>query len=127
VCAVVGLSSVHASAATVGQPGARACVASSASGNCGPYRYPAITGSDGFNTYVLQDVWNAIRGWSQKLRVISPGNWSVTANMPRKNTAVVSYPDVQELYAAEPLADFSSIYSSFTEHIHQWDRRLGRI
>jgi hypothetical protein len=63
-------------------------------------------------------VWNAIPGWSQTLYATSPGNWYLTANMPRGNTAVVSYPDVQELYSETPLAGFSSIYSSFTEDMH---------
>ena len=49
------------------------CVTSAAKGSCGPYLYPAITGSDGSNTTVGQDVWNPISGWSQTLYATNPG------------------------------------------------------
>lgn len=94
------------------------CVTSTPKGGCGPYRYRAITRSDGQNTYVAQDVWNPIPGWSQTLHATDPGSWYVTANMPAGNTAVVSFPNVgQEYYYTNTLADFSSIYSSFTENM----------
>lgn len=94
------------------------CVTSATKGGCGPYLYPAITGSTGQNTSVGQDVWNPIPGWSQTLYVTSPGNWYVTANMPAGNTAVVSFPNIgQEYYYTNTLAGFSSIYSSFTENM----------
>ena len=95
------------------------CVTSAAKGSCGPYRYPAITGSTGQNTSVGQDVWSPISGWSQTLHATSPGNWYVTANMPAGNTAVVSFPNVgQEYHYTNTLAGFSSIYSSFTENMN---------
>lgn len=95
------------------------CVTSAAKGSCGPYRYMAITNSDGQNTFVGQDVWNPIPGWSQTLRATGPGNWSVTANMPAGNTAVVSFPNTgQQYYYTNTLKDFSSIYSSFAEDMH---------
>ena len=75
------------------------CVTSAAKGSCGPYRYPAITDSNGHNTYVEQDVWNPIPGWSQTLHTTDPGNWNVTANMPAGNTAVVSYPSNGQTYS----------------------------
>jgi hypothetical protein len=96
-----------------------ACVTSAPKGGCGPYRYPAITHSNGQNTSVAQDVWNPIPGWSQTLHAIDPGNWYVTADMPAGNTAVVSFPDVgQQYYYTNTLADFSSIYSSFAENMN---------
>jgi hypothetical protein len=95
------------------------CITSTVKGGCGPYRYPAITHSDGKNTYVAQDVWNPIPGWSQTLHATDPGDWYVTADMPAGNGAVVSFPDVgQQYYYKNTLADFSSIYSSFTEDMH---------
>jgi hypothetical protein len=68
-------------------------------------------------------VWNEISGWQQTLYATSPGQWSVTANMPAGNTAVVSYPSVGANYGEttdvpEPLSSFSSIYSSFTENMN---------
>lgn len=95
------------------------CVTSASHGSCGPYRDAAITQSNGQNTYVGQDVWNPIHGWSQTLYAASPGKWFVTARMPAGNTAVVSFPNVgQQYYYTNTLADFSSIYSSFSENMH---------
>src|SRR5207248_1499999 len=74
------------------------CVTSAAKGSCGPYLYPAITGSDGQNTTVGQDVWNPIPGWAQTLHAIGPGDWHATATMPGGNTAVVSFPNVGQQY-----------------------------
>ena len=98
------------------------CVTSAAKGNCGPYRYPAITHSNGHNTYVGQDVWNTIPGWSQTLNVTDPGNWNVTAKIPAGNTSVVSYPNTGQNIdwingAPPPLSSWSSIYSSFSENL----------
>jgi hypothetical protein len=96
------------------------CVTSADDGSCGPYDYADITGSDGYNTQIVQDVWNAITGASQTLTAYSPGDWSVSADMPISNTAVVSYPDVQQLYTTtdntpDPLSSFTSITSTFAE------------
>ena len=91
------------------------CVTSAAKGSCGPYDYGAITGSDGSNTTVGQDVWNPISGWSQTLYATSPGNWYVTANMPAGNTAVVSFPNTGESSDSNLLMSISSLYSSFSE------------
>ena len=96
----------------------KACVTSANDGKCGPYNYAGITGSNGGQTYVIQDVWNPIKGASQTLTATSPGSWSVSANMPASNTAVVSYPDTQQLYTTSkntpnPLSNFHSITSSW--------------
>ena len=79
-----------------------------------------ITGSDRYNTRVTGDMWNPIHGASQTLTVHSPTDWSVTADMPAGNSAVVSYPDTQVNYittsnTSTPLSDFSSIMSSYAE------------
>jgi hypothetical protein len=88
---------------------------------CGPYRYKPISDSDGFNTYVLNDMWNpAGPGHRQTIRVHTPGNWSVTSDQPRGNTAVLSYPNVQQILtttqdAPTPLAGFAAISSTFRQ------------
>ena len=98
---------------------AAACVTSAPKGACGPYRYPAVTDSDGQNTFVSQDVWNPIPQWSQTLHATSPGSWYVTANMPDGNTAVVSFPDAsKEYYYKNTLTGWSAIYSSFAENMN---------
>jgi hypothetical protein len=102
-------------------PADNACVTSSRMGGCGGFHYAAITTSDGYNTRVINDMWNPINGASQTLTVHNPGDWSVSADMPAANTAVVSYPDTQQNYTTtsntpEPLSDFSSITSSFAEN-----------
>jgi len=97
---------------------AKQCVTSKANGSCpksGAYTYyPQITASNGYNTYVNQDVWNPIDGWQQTLYSTNPGDWYVIANMPVGNTAVVSYPDTQQLYSSR-VSHFHYIYSSFAE------------
>ena len=100
-----------------------ACTVSTAKGSCGPYgNYASITGTTSA-TNVGNNVWNPISGWHQKLDAVSPGDWSVTANMPAGNTAVVSYPSVGANYGqssgdAEPLSHFSSLYSAFSENMN---------
>jgi len=100
-----------------------ACTVSIAKGSCGPYsKYASITGTTSA-TSIGNNVWNPISGWKQTLYAVSPGDWSVTANMPAGNTAVVSYPSLGANYGqvsgnAEPLSDFSSVYSSFSENMN---------
>jgi hypothetical protein len=98
-----------------------ACVTSANDGTCGPYKFAGIDGGSGQATNVIQDIWNPIKGATQKLSANSPGDWSVSANMPAGNTAVVSYPDTQQLYTStsntpNPLSGFSSMTSSYTEN-----------
>jgi hypothetical protein len=104
-------------AGSAGTDAGAVCVTSAAKGSCGPYLYPAISGSDRSNTTVGQDVWNPISGWSQTLYATTPGNWYVTASMPAGNTAVVSFPNTGESYNSNLLTGFSSIYSSFSENM----------
>ena len=100
-----------------------ACTTSAAQGECGPYSDAQITDTTS-NTSVGNDVWNPISGWHQTLHVTNPGDWSVTANMPAGNTAVVSYPSLGANYGqsgtgnSTPLSDFKSIYSSFDENMN---------
>jgi hypothetical protein len=96
------------------------CTVSAARGSCGPYtEYASIIGTTSA-TNIGNNVWNPINGWKQTLYSVNPGHWSVTANMPAGNTAVVSYPSVGANYGqvsghAEPLSDFRSLHSSFRE------------
>src|ERR1700761_1656017 len=97
-----------------------ACVTSTNDGGCGPYTFAGISGSHGGQTHVIQDIWNPIGGISQTLTAYSPANWSVKASMPASNTAVLSYPDTQQIYTTDsntpnPLSGYSSITSSYTE------------
>jgi len=99
-----------------------ACVTSAYGGVCA-YTYPHISGSGsdgGDQTNVLQGVWNPISGASQTLTAFNPGDWSVQANMPASNKAVVAYPDIQQIYTTtsnspNPLSGYSSISSLYTE------------
>jgi hypothetical protein len=92
---------------------------SAVKGSCGPYTYPAITGSNGSTTYVLNNMWGANSGTTQTLTASDPGSWSVVANaQPAGNTAVQTYPDTQQIYTRsdntpDPLSGFGSILSSF--------------
>jgi hypothetical protein len=104
---------------------ASTCTTSAATGSCGPYDYPQITSSDGTRTYVNNNVWSPIPGWSETLTATDPGNWSVVANMPAGNTAMVSYPDVQELYNNVPLSSYSSLISAFTETMNPQSGTVG--
>lgn len=116
VCALVLLLGVSAAPAWAAGP----CVTSADQGSCGPYDgYRQITGTTS-STYVNNDVWNPIAGASQTLTATSPGDWSVTADMPAGNGAVVSYPSTGGNYGQvtntpSPLSGFSRIRSWFTE------------
>ena len=71
---------------------------------CGPYRYEPISDSDRDNTYVLNDMWNPFGpGHPQTIRVHTPGRWSVVSDQARGNTAVLSYPDVQQIVTTRVL------------------------
>jgi hypothetical protein len=106
---------------TTAPPAGSACVTSAKNGSCGPYADAAITGSDGHDTYVLNNMWNGQAGSTQTLTATGPGSWSVLADItPPGSTAVQTYPDTQQLYtttsgAPDPLSGFSSLTSSFTE------------
>jgi hypothetical protein len=117
-----GSGSASPSAGSSGGTGASgsgaACVTSAAKGSCGPYSDSAVSQTAGTVTTVGQDVWNAISGWQQTLHATSPSNWYTTANMPKGNTAVVSFPNVGTTYSEPALSSFSSVTSSFTEDMH---------
>jgi len=85
------------------------------------YQYSGITNSNGYNTRVLNDMWNPSGpGHPQTIYVDNPGHWQVVSDQPVGNTAVLAYPDVQQLFtltsnAPAPLSSFSTIVSDFKE------------
>ena len=109
---------------------ASTCTTSTATGACGPYHDSNIVGSDGRNTYALQDVWNPPSGFTgetcetgsatpcQTVTVSSAGSWSAEGNYPAGNTAALAYPDTQQIYTTSggtpnPLTNFGSLVSSW--------------
>jgi hypothetical protein len=91
------------------------CTTSAAKGSCS-YTYPQIQGNPSQVT-VGQDVWSPVSGWQQTLHATDPGNWYVTANMPARNTAVVSFPNTGANYNSPLISSFPVIYSSFSENM----------
>lgn len=100
-------------------PTTAACTTTAAKGSCGPYNDPAIYNTPGQDTTTVgNDMWNPIAGASESLSANSAENWSVTANMPTGNTAVVGFPNVGTTYSEPKVDGFSAITSSFTENMH---------
>jgi hypothetical protein len=98
------------------------CVTSASNGNCGPYAYPPISNSNGFTTYVGNNMWGCGNGdcGRQTLAANGPGRWSATSTQAGGNTAVLTYPNVQQLFTKTTNTDpaisaFASITSDFTE------------
>jgi hypothetical protein len=85
------------------------------------YLYSGITNSNGYNTHVINDMWNPPgAGHPQTIYVDNPGHWQVVSDQPAGNTAVLAYPDVQQIFsltsnAAAPLSSFSTVVSHFAE------------
>lgn len=112
-----------ASAAVPLPPTSGACVTSDLHGNCGPYSTSNITLSDGYNTYVSNNGWACGSPGScgpQALTAYDPSNWSVASKQAAGNTAVLTYPDVQQIFTSvkdtDPkISSFRYIYSSFIE------------
>jgi len=103
-------------------PAGAACVTSVGDGNCGPYGYRPISNSNGFTTYVANNMWACGDGscGPQILTAYHPGNWSVMSTQASGNTAVLTYPNVQQVFTKTSNTDpavsaFASITSDFTE------------
>jgi hypothetical protein len=77
--------------------GTHSCTTSAPDGNCGPYTYAGITNSNGYNTYVSNNCW-ADPSCKQTVTAVDPGNWSVSANEPAGNGAVMTAPEVQQQF-----------------------------
>jgi hypothetical protein len=110
------------SSSTGRSPTATACVTSAGSGNCGPYPYRPISNSNGYTTYVGNNMWGCGSGGCgpQILNADDPGHWSATSTQANGNTAVLTYPNVQQVFTKTTDTDpaisaFTSITSDFTE------------
>jgi Glycosyl hydrolase family 12 len=72
---------------------------SASDGVLGPFVYPKITNTNGYNTYVANNMWAAGgSGMTQTLTAADPGKWYIVAKAPARNTAVLSYPNTQQLF-----------------------------
>ncbi len=66
-------------------------------------------------------MWNPPgAGHPQTIYVDSPGHWQVVSDQPGDNTAVLAYPDIQQIFtlttdAPAPLSGFKTIFSDFKE------------
>ena len=124
--ALAGVPAAAVVAAPTAALAAGRCTTSAPSGNCGPYSYRLITNSDGYNTYVANNKWGCgspDQCGRQTVQASSPGNWQVTSNQAAGNTAVLTYPDIQQIFTKTtdtdpPVASFHAIYSHFTEAMH---------
>ena len=103
----------------------------------GAYRDPTdINASNGFNTYVENNVWGDVDIHNNiKLCASSPSNWNITVNAADgpDGGAVQAYPNVQQLYdnwgpssAATPIAGGPTVTSTFStvnpsDSIGQWE------
>ena len=131
---VTGTPTSTATATPTGTPcvvnGDGGCPSSPIDGHSG-YLYPLITNSNGWNTYVASDMWACGDGscGPQSITVYDPGNWSVTSNQTAGNTAVRSYPDIQQLFnnysdhafggqSVTPINALASLKGSYTENMH---------
>ena len=103
-------------------PSGAVCVTSAGNGNCGPYGYRPISNSNGYTTYVANNMWACGNGscGPQTLTAYSPGTWYATSTQATGNTAVLTYPNTQQVFTkttdTDPaLSAFTSITSDFTE------------
>lgn len=102
-------------------------------GSCGPYTYSRITNSNGYNTYVGNQMWACGAPGScgpQTLTAYHPGQWSVTSTQKAGNTAVLTYPDVQQLFNNwgnggfngsndTPISALAGLTSTYAETMHE--------
>lgn len=85
------------------------------------YKYSGITNSNGYNTRIINDMWNPPgAGHPQAVYADNPGDWQVISDQAAGNTAVLSYPDVQQIFtlpsnAPAPLSTFRTVFSDFRE------------
>jgi hypothetical protein len=110
------LSSTGTTVAAFTLPGF--CVTSAAQGACGPYIYDLVQNNNGNNVFVGNDVWNPQPGWQQTLYAHDPGYWFVVCNMLAGNTAVISYPNTGVYFNEAPLANYASMYSTYSDNVN---------
>jgi len=79
---------------------AQTCTASGPHGSCGPYAYPPIRHNGG-NTFVNLNGWGcgSPPGCGPLSETVTdPGHFTVSANEPADNTAVMMYPSVYQVW-----------------------------
>lgn len=102
---------------------------------CGPYSYSKITNSNGYNTYVANQMWGCGDGscGPETLTAYDPGHWSVTSTQRAGNTAVLTYPHVQQEFndwngtgfngagtmTDTPVSGLASLVSTYAENMHE--------
>jgi hypothetical protein len=106
---------------------AAGCTTSTMGGTCGPYAYPQIPMSNGFNTYVQNQAVNPQAGTVNTLNVTDPGNWNAVASEADCGGCVQTFIAVQQLTndwngsgwggatADTPLASLSSLLVNYSE------------
>ena len=82
---------------TTTSPPPGACVTSVLGGVCGPYAYPAIPMSNGYDTYVMDQSVNPASGTANTLTAADPGNWHVKATEADCGGCVQMFAAVQQL------------------------------
>jgi hypothetical protein len=65
---------------------------------------------------VSPNVWGPISGETATLYANGPTNWYTTFNVPAGNTSVTAFPNVGMTYNEQPLSDYTSLTSSFSEN-----------
>jgi hypothetical protein len=106
------------------------CSATGAQGRCGPYSYPQIAMSNGFNTYTGNNCWSD-PSCNFVLTSYNPGNWSVTGTEPAGHTGVQAYSNTSQLtndwngsgwgsggitpHTDTPISALTSLSSSYAE------------
>jgi hypothetical protein len=87
--------------------------------NGGAYRDSNIYNSNGFNTYVSNNMWAANPGSTQTVCATSPQNLTLTAHMqPADYTGVQTYPDIKQLIhdgsgKDRPVSGFHTLTSTY--------------
>ncbi len=97
---VVGMGTTSAPPPPPGTGGGSyAACTSDPQGSLGPYDYSGVTNSNGYNTYVLNNMWGALgHPTTQTVCANNPGDWSLSVNAgPVGYGGVQTYPDVQQL------------------------------
>jgi len=85
------------------------------------YHYRGITNSNGYTTFVNNDMWNPPgAGHPQTIYANNPGDWKVVSDQAKGNTSVLSYPSVQQVFtltaeSPAPVSGFGTLLSDYTE------------
>ena len=119
------------------QPAAAAsrCVVRANDGSCGPYDSPKITLSNGFNTYVANNKWacgpSGPACGPQKVAAYGPSRWKVVSRQRARNTQVLTYPDIQQLFTktsgeGRRVRSFRRIHSYYRESMPHNGRTIAQ-